>query len=927
MKLRAAFAGILAAALALSGLAPSSALCAQLPGTSTAGRLQVPSTVPALGLFNSDSMVLSAWPIALLEFARYVDSHRGATNIPGFEDFAQWARFLDPQSLEHNPGLLAPVVSYLDQYGEKADIEHLRQLAGAGFRGPQLPEVIARLRAAREAASTSVASAIVSIEIGRKRDDFERVADFLGALQASGIYNREKIAVARARALGVADGIAANFHAIRDLGDAVIAGDAGGSGASRAAAVTIHAPVVISKGPELSYVAQSEATREAFRQAKVWAGTDKRILITGETGTGKEVLARYVHANSRRAGKPFKGVNVAAISPRLLESEIFGHVKGAFTGADKDRPGLLELAEGGTLFLDEIADLPKHLQIKLVSLLEHGTYDRVGAPGEKRRADVRFESATNRDLRPMIDEDKFLPALFYLLQERVVEMPPLRRRADEIPAMVAFFLKQIAEKWAGSGSAPPSAHEVSDAAMHALEAYAWPGNVRELRDAIEYGLIMAQGKTIELEDLPPAVCRAVPAPAAASTQSPSVSGDTALGKFIHALDQTRGLSFISAASRAMLKKVQRVAARPSTVVVSGPTGAGKSATVRVLHDLSGRTGPYVDVTIAGRSEDLIESELFGHVRGAFTDAKEDRKGYFEIAEDGTLVLDHIDELSLELQAKLLRVLQELEFTPVGSHTPIKFRARVVAIARKPLAELVAKKKFREDLYHRLNVFGIEVAPLRDRPEEILLLSEKFLQAAAEQMPSRGPAKRFSEETIAALLLYDWPGNIRELESEITNAYVSANGSSEILPVHFGDNFRRKLLEPSVNVDNYSLEDVEKRRILLALLHVLETEGVVNISVASRMLEIQRSTLYRYLEAYTGFRTPTPHELRLLAKAWDVRLDERSLPENWSLKSAERDHIIHVLRRHAYIKSQAASVLKITRSTLDRKIRLLKIPLN
>jgi len=228
------------------------------------------------------------------------------------------------------------------------------------------------------------------------------------------------------------------------------------------------------------------------------------LLILGETGAGKEVLARRVHRLSPRAGRPFVCVNCAALSEALLESELFGHERGAFTGATQAKPGLLETAPGGTVFLDEVGELPAALQAKLLRVIETRELTRVGSV-RPRRIDVRFIAATNRDLEAEVSRGSFRRDLYFRLNGMTLSLPPLRARPREIPALCRLFLRELAP--AAGRKTPP---RLTAEALAQLCAHPWPGNVRELRNAIERALLLAPGDELGVEHLPAA---APPAPA------------------------------------------------------------------------------------------------------------------------------------------------------------------------------------------------------------------------------------------------------------------------------------------------------------------------------------------------------------------------------------------------------------------------------
>jgi transcriptional regulator with GAF, ATPase, and Fis domain len=226
--------------------------------------------------------------------------------------------------------------------------------------------------------------------------------------------------------------------------------------------------------------------------AKV-APTDSTVLITGETGTGKELIARAIHKRSRRASRAFVSVNCAAIPHDLIASELFGHEKGAFTGAAQRHLGRFELAEGGTIFLDEIAELPADTQVALLRVLQEREFERVG--GERRiLSNVRVIAATNRDLKAAVAAGSFRSDLFYRLNVFPVEVPPLRERKEDIPLLVEYFIDRYARK------AGKSFRRVSKKSLDLLQSYRWPGNIRELQNIIERSVIVCESESFSVDE-------------------------------------------------------------------------------------------------------------------------------------------------------------------------------------------------------------------------------------------------------------------------------------------------------------------------------------------------------------------------------------------------------------------------------------------
>ncbi len=239
----------------------------------------------------------------------------------------------------------------------------------------------------------------------------------------------------------------------------------------------------------------SKAMKEALGLASRAAASNATVLLLGESGSGKEVMARHIHQQSPRANEPFIALNCATLSGDLLNSELFGHEKGAFTGAHKSKPGSIELAEGGTLFLDEVGELGVAVQAKLLRVLQERQFQRVGGT-KTLDADIRIVAATNRDLRNAVEDGGFREDLYYRLNVVSVRLPPLRERPEDLQPLVEHALARYT---ADLGRAPLT---ISDEAWHLLRTYPWPGNVRELNNVIERAAVLAPDDTIEVDDLP-----------------------------------------------------------------------------------------------------------------------------------------------------------------------------------------------------------------------------------------------------------------------------------------------------------------------------------------------------------------------------------------------------------------------------------------
>jgi DNA-binding NtrC family response regulator len=288
------------------------------------------------------------------------------------------------------------------------------------------------------------------------------------------------------------------------------------------------------------------------------------VLILGESGTGKELVARALHAASGRAAGPFVAVNGASLSPTLLESELFGHERGAFTGAERARKGRFELASGGTFFLDEVGDLPPEVQVKLLRVLQEGTIERVGS-AEPIPVDVRVVAATHRDLPAEVAAGRFREDLYYRLAVVAIEIPPLRRRRADIPLLAEHFL-------AKHGAVAGARKQISREAMDRLISYDYPGNVRQLENVVQRSMVLARGELITTADLPPAVTGR---PAEGNGRSAEPGEDAPLPRRVEALEraaiekalaveeghQTRAASRLGISERALRYKMRKMGLR------------------------------------------------------------------------------------------------------------------------------------------------------------------------------------------------------------------------------------------------------------------------------------------------------------------------------------------------------------------------------
>ena len=265
-------------------------------------------------------------------------------------------------------------------------------------------------------------------------------------------------------------------------------------------------------------IGRSPAMQKVFETLSLVAPSDATVLITGESGTGKELIANAIHQNSARSSGPFIKVNCAALHENLLESELFGHEKGSFTGADRQRKGRFELASGGTLFLDEIGDMSLQTQAKILRVLQEGELERLGSSGTV-KVDVRIIAATHKDLDRMVEEGSFRQDLFFRLSVVPVELPPLRERSEDIPLLADFFLKRYSKK------NKKDIKGFHPQALMLMTRYSWPGNIRELENSIERAVILCLGEQVTPGELPPQM---VPDDFVPATAKPGVPGGLTL---------------------------------------------------------------------------------------------------------------------------------------------------------------------------------------------------------------------------------------------------------------------------------------------------------------------------------------------------------------------------------------------------------------
>lgn len=301
----------------------------------------------------------------------------------------------------------------------------------------------------------------------------------------------------------------------------------------------------------------------------------------------------------------------------------------------------------------------------------------------------------------------------------------------------------------------------------------------------------------------------------------------------------------SASLQAVFRLIEKVSVTNASILIQGESGTGKELVARAIHQHSNRSNkPFVAINCGALPESLLESELFGHLKGSFTGAISDKKGIFQAADGGTLFLDEIGEIPLSLQVKLLRALQEHEVTPIGSTVSVKFDARIIAATNRNLEEEITKGNFREDLFYRLNVIEVFLPPLRQRREDIPLLTKHFVTKTANEHQQK--EKNVSKEAMSALINYNWQGNIRELQNAVERAFILSGDEIDLesLPPKLKINQQQGFETRDTNGLNPTLEEVERRYVLEILKKVNQDK-----SLAANILGIDLSTLYRKLKRY------------------------------------------------------------------------------
>ena len=570
---------------------------------------------------------------------------------------------------------------------------------------------------------------------------------------------------------------------------------------------------VIGKNPQF---------QEVYRRMQTAARGTGSVLIAGESGTGKDLVARYIHCNSGRAQNSFVPVNCGAIPKELFESELFGHSKGAFTGAVDETVGLFRSADGGTIFLDEITEIPPEIQVKLLRVLQEKRIRPLGNT-EEIPLDVQVIAATNRDLKQVLWNRSFREDLYYRLGAVTIQIPPLREHLEDIPELIAAFIRRLNQRL------ERNIKGISPTVMEQLTKYSWPGNVRQLENTIENACLFCEGEWItrlelKLEEDVQYVVRST------GQISTSVTSDE--------------WYLPPAAMSTSLRQKTRSAANSSAgVLILGEEGTGCHMVGREIHRQSPfAKGPFVIVYCDTIPPERFELELFGSP--IFEDAQENFKqehfeGYVHRAKGGTLFLHEVTAMPYRIQMLLFHLFSDDRLRPTGFSKDLPKNLRVIAYTSQDLNQALKEKSLAVAFYARLSGFVLHILPLRKQKEKIPEYVDYFVKSFTDQEQHLAP--RIHEEALAALMAYPWPGNLLELRFVIQGALIAANVDT-IKKHHLPDQIGMHWQTGEHTNTQGKLHDVEQVLLQEAL---QKTDG--NKTLAAQLLGISRKKLYKMLE--------------------------------------------------------------------------------
>lgn len=573
--------------------------------------------------------------------------------------------------------------------------------------------------------------------------------------------------------------------------------------------------------PEIEYnfvIGKSPQIQEVYRQMQTAAKGAGSVLIAGESGTGKDLVAQYIHHKSGRVSNPFVPVNCGAIPKELFESELFGHKKGAFTGAVNETAGLFRSADTGTIFLDEITEIPLETQVKLLRVLQEKRIRPLGST-EEIPLDVQVIAATNRDLEQVLWNKSFREDLYYRLGAVTIYIPPLREHLEDIPELVAAFIQRLNRRL------KRNILGVHPDIMQNLTKYSWPGNVRQLENVIENAYLFSKGKWITRLGV--------------KLEEDTQSFVRSTGQISTSLDPGEFYLPSNAMSTSLRRKVQSAAKSSAGVLILGEEGTGSHMVGREIHRQSTyATGPFVIVNCDTIPPELFEKELFGN--SLFEDTQGHFEGYIHQAESGTLFLYEVTAIPYRIQMLLFHLFEANRMRPTGFSRDLPKNLRVIAYTSQDLGRALKEKSLSIGFYTRLSGFVIHIPTLREQKEKIPEFADYFVKLFATQQ--QRPAPRIHEDALAYLTAYPWPGNLLELRFVIQGALTAANFGT-IQKHHLPDQLGIHWQTDEHAYTRGKLRDIEQALLQEAL---QKTDG--NKTQAARLLGISRKKVYKMLES-------------------------------------------------------------------------------
>ena len=567
---------------------------------------------------------------------------------------------------------------------------------------------------------------------------------------------------------------------------------------------------VFGKSPQMLTLSQQMAAA---------AGVEGNVLLVGESGTGKDLAARYVHQHSGRSDGPFVPVNCGAIPKELFESELFGHVRGAYTGAVSDTQGLFRAAEGGTIFLDEVTEIPPEIQVKLLRVLQDKRIRPLGAT-EEIQVDVRVIAATNRSVDRELGQGTLREDFFYRLSVITLRLPPLRERFEDISDLVTHFLGRLNQRF------DRKVEQLDTVLLDQLSHYSWPGNVRQLENAIANAFITSEHDHIPEVELDAGDGRTL--------------RFTQMSEIHHYLIPREDEWFLPILSLELEKRIRIAARSTGGVLIFGEEGCGSRFLAREVQRLGpSPDGPFITVDCDAIPADQIESQLFGDKQNE--SLQRSSNGYLKQAQKGTLFLREVTALPLSLQIKLAEIGDQYLIVPdaeIIRHQDSFQNIRIVAYTSKDLDEALEDGSFSIRLYARLSAFSIYTPPIRELRDQIPEFVDHFVQMFSARFQRQNC--EFDDEALLHLTAYPWPGNLLEMAYVIQGAMLAAN-FGRVLKTHLPDRVRMYSVENLGQVESNRLEDIEQA----LLLDTLQKAGGNKVQ-AAEMLGISRNRLYRML---------------------------------------------------------------------------------